>query len=391
MSNRLTFCGNHGLVQIVLPFDLAAHIAGWSTVRAAMLKEVPAEFTRDEWAYLATFLDAENLWRPFQQSFGGCSEERGSPSLWARPRGSVGLWLPNNVSLLGPLMLIVVSLTGNLLRIKAGSRSRDLTAAFLEFSRKHAGGEALLSYLRGFVHHDVFSSDDSRNWEMAESCAIRIVFGSNEAASAIHALPHPQDSTGISFTDRRSEAWLELDCCGDKVLSELIKVFAIYGQAGCTSPSRVVLLNGSRTEALDVRDRLLALWPGVIRQRPEMSVASDNVRAWQLARAVGWDTALVADNRAVVSVGDYALPIFPSQMELRVVTASPEKACAHLPDNIQTIGHALRDSNASEWFELLLRTRVTRFVPLARMHHFETFWDGHDFFAELFAYTRVTA
>ena len=390
MSSRITFCGNRGLVQIALPFDLAAQIAGWKTVRAAMLKEVPAEFTRDEWAYQAAILESENLWRPFQRSFGNCSNNQHLPALLARPGGSVGLWLPNNVSLLGPLMLILVSLTGNRLRIKAGSRSRDLTAVFLEFSRKHAGSDPLRPYLRDFVHHDAFSSEDPRNREMAEGSNIRIVFGSNEAASAIHGLPHPVDSVGISFADRRSEAWLELDQCTDSTLRDLIKVFAVYGQAGCTSPSRVVLLNASRPEALGIRDRLVALWPRVIRQHPEMNVASDNVRAWQLARAADWDSVLVADNRAVVSVGDYALPVFPSQMELRIVTASPDDACAHLPANIQTIGHALRDPYASKWCDLLLPTRVARFVPLAKMHHFETFWDGHDFFSQLFAYTRMT-
>ncbi len=390
MSSRLTFCGHSGHVQISLPFDLAAQIAGWNSVRAAMLREVPAGFTRDEWAYLATFLAAENLWRPYQNSFGRSSDTHGSPLLLARARGSVGLWLPNNVSLLGPLMLIVISLTGSALRIKPGTRSRDLTAAFLEFARKHADKEPLGSYLHDFVHHDVFSSDDARNRKMTEDSAVRIVFGSNEAASAIHALPHPPDSIGISFTDRRSEAWLELDRCNDETLRALIKVFAVYGQAGCTSPSRVVLFNASRIEALEVRDRLVALWPGVVRHRPEMNIASDNIRACQLASSAGWNAVLVAENRAVVSVGDYELPVFPSQMELRIVTASPDEACAHLPENIQTIGHALRHPAASHWRDLLLLTRVARFVPIPHMHHFETFWDGHDFFTQFFAYTRMT-
>jgi hypothetical protein len=241
------------------------------------------------------------------------------------------------------------------------------------------------------VKEDFFSADDPRNQDMTGGSAVRIVFGSTEAASAIHALPHPADSFQLSFTDRRSEAWIEPERCNDETLRQLIKVFAIYGQAGCTSPSRVVLLNASPADALEVRDRLVALWPAVIRHRPEMNVASDNVRAWQLARAAGWDAMLVADNRAVVSVGDDALPVFPSQMELRIVTASPEEACAHLPGNIQTIGHALRDPDAMCWRDLLLQTRVARFVPLAGMHHFETFWDGQDFFAQLFAYTRMAS
>ena len=70
-------------------------------------------------------------------------------SLFARPRGAVGLWLPNNVSLLGPLMLIVVSLSGNPLCMKAGSRSEDLTGVFLEFARNHSGdGGHILNQLR---------------------------------------------------------------------------------------------------------------------------------------------------------------------------------------------------------------------------------------------------
>ncbi|HEU5401949.1 MAG TPA: acyl-CoA reductase [Terriglobales bacterium] len=388
MSSLLAFQRARENVQVALPFDLSALIAGWSEIRAAMLKQVPAQFTRDEWAYLVSSLDAENLRRPFQQSFGNCCDAPGAPDLFARPRGPVGLWLPNNVSLLGPLMLVIVSLAGSRLRMKAGSRSEDLTGAFLQFARDHVGDGPLASYLRD-CRHEVFSSDDPRNREIAERSAVRIVFGSTEAAAAIHELPHPVDSIAISFTDRRSEAWLEVDRTDDGTLRDLIKVFAIYGQAGCTSPSRVILLNASRTEALNLRDRLLSLWPAVIRRRPEMNVASDNVRAWQLARAAGWESELVADNRAVLSVGEYARSFFPSLMELRIIPATVDEARANLPENIQTIGHALGDPHSSRWLDLLSGSRVARFVPLATMHHFDTVWDGQDFFAQLFTYTRV--
>ncbi len=225
---------------------------------------------------------------------------------------------------------------------------------------------------------------------MAAHAAVRIVFGSDEAASAIHSLPHPVESSGISFSDRRSEAWLELDCCSDDVLRDLIKVFAIYGQAGCTSPSRVILLNASRDEALKVRDRLAALWPVVLR-RPSMNIASDNVRAWQLARAAGWDSVLVGENRGVLSVGEYTLKTFSNLMEMRIIPASLEEAQGQLPKNIQTIGHAVTNPAAAEWMELLSGTNVVRFVPLRTMHHFETLWDGSDFWQQLFTYVRVNA
>jgi len=387
MSNQHAFRGTQGTVQVALPFDLASIISDWGKVRSAMLKEVPEAFSRDEWAYLVSFLEKQSLTRPFEQSFGPPEHSPAEISLIARPRGPVGLWLPNNVSLLGPLVLIVVSLTGNPIRMKAGSRSEDLTGVFVDFARKHSADGPLGVYLRDSVHHEVFSSDDLRNRDLARDSSVRIVFGSDEAASAIHALPHPLDSTGISFSDRRSESWLDQDSCNDDTLRNLIKVFAIYGQAGCTSPSRVVLLNSDRTNALALRDRLLALWPNVIRRRPPMNVASDNIRSWQLARAAGWDSVLVTENRAVLSVGDYTLPTFPSLMEMRLIPATPSEARSGLPKNIQTIGHALKDPLAS--LQNLDGTGVARFVPLATMHHFETVWDGQDFFAQLFTYTRV--
>jgi len=151
-----------------------------------------------------------------------------------------------------------------------------------------------------------------------------------------------------------------------------------------------VLLDADRRAALELRDRLVDLWPSVIRGRPEMNIASDNLCALQLARVAGWDARLVADGRAVVSVGDHALPTYPALLEMRLVPASRAQAREGLPDNIQTIGHALRDASAPEWLDLLAQTNVVRFVPLGTMHHFETLWDGRDFFAELFTCARVT-
>jgi hypothetical protein len=389
MSNTSVFRGTLGTVHLSLPFELKSMLDGWGKVRSAMLKDVLDAFSRDEWAYLVAFLGKDSLMLPFEQSFGTPDSSAKSNSLLARPRGPVGLWLPNNVSLLGPLMLIVVSLSGCPLRMKAGSRSEDLTGVFLDFARKHAPDGALSKYLRDRTRHEVFSSDDPRNREIAATSAVRIVFGSDEAAAAIHALPHPLDSTSISFSDRRSEAWLEPGRCDDATLRDLIKVFAIYGQAGCTSPSRVILLDSDLAATLELRDRLIALWPIVIRRRTAMNIASDNVRSWQLARAAGWDSILVSENRAVISVGDYSLKTHPSLMEMRIVPATAAEAGAALPKNIQTIGHALKDS--ASLLNTLLGSNVARFVPLATMHHFETVWDGQDFFAQLFTYTRVKA
>ena len=73
---------------------------------------------------------------PFRETFGGQADAAGPPcDRLARPRGPVSIWLPSNVSLLGPLTLVLLSLTGNPLRMKVSLRGNDLTEAFLDFVR----------------------------------------------------------------------------------------------------------------------------------------------------------------------------------------------------------------------------------------------------------------
>src|SRR5579862_8505088 len=119
-----------GRTALALPFSQPQIVAEWGALRSAMRKTVPGEFSRDEWAYLMTFLSPENLHAPFLEAFGRPATG-GRVSRLARPRGVVAVWLPNNVSLLGPLTLALLSLTGNRILLKGGSHSQDLTGAFL--------------------------------------------------------------------------------------------------------------------------------------------------------------------------------------------------------------------------------------------------------------------
>jgi hypothetical protein len=381
MSDRLCyFESNTGTVALSLPFDYRQAVEDWSTLRKTMIRQVPDEFTRDEWAYLVTFLDTGNLLQPFLDSFGTpVAEPSAPPRLQYRPRGLIAVWLPNNVSLLGPLTLVLLSLTGQPIRLKPGSSAEDLAGAFLRYAVANLPPGDLRDHLANRVETAELARDDPRQAELARLARVRIVFGTDAAAEAIHRLPHPLDSIGISFVDRASEAWLEAGAVTDAVLTTLIKVFAIYGQAGCTSPKRVILLNSSREQADDLRDRLVALWPGILGQEPAMHTASGNILAEQLSRALGWSPKLAPRNAALLASGSRELPGFESSMALRIQSATPEQALADLPPNIQTIGYALETPNDPAWLALLARSRVLRFVPLGQMHHFGSTWDGQDF------------
>lgn len=375
---------------VVLPFDLEAVVSDWSRLRAVMARQLTDGFSRDEWAYLITFLGAANLMQPFIDAFGepqtGAAREI---TRLVRPRGPIAIWLPSNVSLLGPLVVVLLSLTGNPLRLKESSYSQNLTRRFLDFVREHLPEGPLATHLSANVWHQMFDRLDPRSEDMAAVARVRIVFGSDETVAAIDALPHPFDSVGIAFANRQSEAWLESAALSEQVLAELIKVFAVYGQAGCTSPRRLVLLDAERLTAVALRDRLLALWPRIIRQSPPAHVASSNVMTRQLAAARGWDATLTARNAAVLAVGDMTLPMLDAPMALPIITATPEEALTHLPANVQTIGHALVEPRDPRWLDRLAESSVKRFVPVGRMHHFGSIWDGLTFWRQSFEEVEV--
>lgn len=223
---------------------------------------------------------------------------------------------------------------------------------------------------------------------MAAEASMRVIFGSDAASEAVHALPHPLSSIGFSNSDRRSEAWIEADAATDDLLGMLIRVFAIYGQAGCTSPGRVVLLNQSVAQATALRDRLLDLWAVNGTRDVAPHLASNNIMARQWAAGSGWNAVLTPRNQAVLAAGDVSLPAIPGLMLLPIVAATTEQAVASLPPNIQTLGYGMVEPRSEQWLQLLATTRIKRFVPLRQMHHFGSLWDGESYWTQAFEHVQ---
>lgn len=368
-----------------LPFDLEERVNHWAGLRKTMVQRVPESFTRDEWAYLAAFLDETNLRKPFLESFGeriGSGQRR--PTALLRPRGLIGIWLPNTVSLLGPLTLILATFSGAPIWVKVGSSAADLTTAFVDFTIRNLPNGALADDLRQQLRVERFDRQDPRNARMAAEAKVRVVFGSDAAITAVHALPHPPDSVAVSFGDHRSEAWVEKEALTDDRLIALIRVFAIYGQAGCTSPRRVVVLDGSNGDARCVQESLVRLWPEAMRMDVPMHTAAANVMEYQLALAQGWAASTAPRNAGIVAAGQIGLPELSGQMTLPVVSAGIAQAAASLPPNIQTIGHCVRQPHDPRWLDVIARIPAKRFVPIEAMHHFGPVWDGANYWRQFF-------
>ncbi len=328
---------------------MSERAAAWSALRGAMIRERPEAFTRDEWAYLIQFLAEDNL-RTFVGA--GPGRER------------VTLVMPNNVSLLGPLVMVVATLGARAVRVKLGSRGDDVVTPFVEFARTHG-----VSDLVAGVECARLGRGDPRLAAWLADADVRVAFGSDAAIAAVAALPHRADSRFLGFGDMYSEAWLDATA-SDDALDTLIKVFAIYGQAGCTSPRRTVLIGASAADARRFAARLAARWPSVIRVDVPMHLASQNLLAAQRARHAGAEVTLAPRHAAVIAVAPRALEVPSGPLTLVLSPATLDEAAAAVPANLQTIGLALPERTA------LPHTPARRIVPLARMHHFEPIWDG---------------
>jgi hypothetical protein len=364
---------------IALPFARADLLRDWATVRSAMIRNRPASFRRDEWAYLLAYLDPATLSSLWDSLAGG------DGAALFRPRDPVAVWLPNNVSLLGPLTLVGLSLAGAQCHLKGASSGTDLAGDFLAFLKDHAPeGGALHAWASRRVEYARFDRTDARSARYAASAALRVVFGGDASALAINTLPHPAESVQISFTDKRSVAWVSPGPPDAGTVDALVRVFAIYGQAGCTSPSGVVVLDGDADDARAWCEALAGRYSQIFTEAPEAHLASANTLALQSAAALGWTPQIAGARAAVIAHGPPDAEPFGGPMSLGVTSMSAAEAVLSLPAKIQTIGHALPSDTQTRLLPMLACTSVKRFVPLARMHHFAFHWDGMEWGRALF-------
>ena len=198
--------------RLRLPFRLDGALEDWAALRSAMVKQKPGAFTRDEWAYLIGFLDRGSLDGVFREAFGEREPvEGGPPHAVASPGGPVALWLPNNVSLLGPLTLILMSLTGNAVRIKAGSRADDLTRLFLDYATTHLRPGELRDHLARNVTVEVFSRDDLMKFPQGRMAVAHARYGTTGGNSRANCQPievnHQKGKMALAHNGNLSNAY----------------------------------------------------------------------------------------------------------------------------------------------------------------------------------------
>ncbi len=364
--------------------DIDAIIRDWDSLRSHMVRDLPDEFTRDEWAYLIGFVSERELTSIYQDTFGSRSEGITSGGEVIEPRGNVALWAPNNVSLLAPLTMILVSITGNDLRVKGGSSSKNLITPLVDWIVQKNPSGPLTKWLQNCLSVEVFDRSSPLNEELSMWADVRMVFGSDAACRGVNSLPTSASTSTYLFSDRVSHCWADVGALDRTRLDGLLKVFRIYGSRGCTSPRSLTLIGADSLERDEMASRILNQWQATMRSDVEMHVASQNVLSAQICRIEGWDVDIAARNSAVLARGPNSLGAPSGDFTMGMTTATLEEAVANLPGNIQTIGHIAGEGELEMWRRVCRDAGVLRFVPVEEMHHFGPVWDGMDYWRGMF-------
>jgi len=384
MSELHWFDATTSRVVVQLPHSIEEILADWHVIRLRMIRQVHPDFTRSEWAYLIQFLDRDRLRSIFTGTFGNSSAATACADRLLAPRQRIALWLPNNVSLLGPLTLILLSLIGSDIRVKTGSRSRDLSASLFQWLGRECPAGKLRQWLLGSLEIESFNRTDKRNADMALWAGARIFFGGDSAARAIENLEHPIDSIGFYFSHKVSECWIDPESANEATAMNLAKVFWIYGQAGCTSPKRAFLMGGTQQQATAFAQLLGEVWTRAVPERQPRNVASETFMASQWASANGLNTMPLGQNSALAILCSPGTLPLEAHMTIAIQYGTPDQAVKTAPANLQTIGHAMVDTSNPARLAMLSSTNAVRFVPIASMHDFGPIWDGQSWWRNLF-------
>lgn len=381
-----------GISEVLLPFGLDDLCSAFDALTTQMAREpAPEAFSRDEWGYLMGFMRGRALRSVFEASFGPASNDRGSmPTRMLAPRDEIAIWLPNNVSLLGPLTAILAIITGAEVRAKAGSGSENLTATLRDHILARDPKPILRELWQDRLTAESFDRRDQRNGDWSRKADARIFFGGNAAAAEVEALDHKPGTPFFAFSDHSSLVWADPAALMDETaLTSLWRVFQVYGKTGCTSPQRLVLIDGSPDDATSAMQRLATHVDDLAGPPPAMHIASDSVMTEQVARARGWQTARTAKGEAVFMAGGPPSREIPGLRGMQITAQSLDDALSDLPDNIQTIGHIASSDTVLQWTRALAGSRALRLVPVQAMHHYGPFWDGQNFWRGLFRETEI--
>ena len=346
--------------------------------------------------FVARWCNRNNLLQILEDSLGRPGAQDGflprpaSPGRAYRafPRGIVGHWMAGNVPTLGLLSLLMGLLTKNVNVVKLPRQDQGLLSRILRELAEVFPQEAMngreLSRCVAVLRYDRSRLDVAK--ELSRSVNVRVIWGTDEAVSAIRSLPCRPDTLDIPFPSRTSCMILGPECLEPERAQKIARRAAIdicvFDQKACASPHTVLLLTGDASAGREFAAALAqaleragqSMPPSVPNQKEVSAIL--NLRsqydmffdAWYSS---GTQYTVLMDDKQQLGPAIGSRTVFVRCMP------DMERIAAVLPENMQSVGLAVEGETRERLTSLLGARGVHRFPAVGGMTAFDLPWDGH--------------
>jgi len=322
-----------------------------------------------------------------------------------QPRGTVFHLAPANVDTLFVYSLVLALLLGNRNILRLSATRGAVTDLLLDLINSVLAAEAHQSIAQRTLVVS-YGHDAETTRQISQLCSVRVIWGGDEAVTAIRAVPLPPTAREIVFPDRFSMALLAAVAVNAAAAEEIHKLAdsfcndtLLFDQLACSSP-RLVVWCGTPEQCRVAQQRF---WPAVItraqkvaanwgpavgitRMATAYTVAAEGL-ATKLSSA-GGDLCLRARvedfsalHRSMHSGGGmfYEMEI-PSPRELTPYLAERDQTLAYFGFTLPQ----MRD------FAAMTGGRgICRIVPIGSALNFHHVWDGMNLLTEFSRETTI--
>jgi hypothetical protein len=313
----------------------------------------------------------------------------GRARLRAFPLGVVGHWPAGNIEIQPILSMTSALLGGNGSIVRVPSGLVEPTQIILEALEQADPRRTLLD--RIFLTH--FPHSELRLQEaMAQSVDGAMIWGGDEAARQVRALPFPHWARVVVFGPRLSVAAMDGVAWTDKNERQswcrrVARDVWQFDQQACSSPQTLFLERSANADPVQFVEELKRAFEEENRAHPRSKIEPSLTSAICRARS-SWlldDTA----NHAVfppspdwtILLGSGTTIPEPTQGRTLSVLLADDlmQVVSQFDGTVQTLGLAMKDaSKEQQLVESAGRRGVDRIVRLGQMHVFGSPWDGMD-------------
>ena len=312
-------------------------------------------------------------------------------SLFARPQGTALHWLAGNVPVISLISLFQGLLTKNKNIIKVSKTFKDLfSIIFNDLENNFKIKKKLKKTFKNLLDSILIVYLDHKDFVGMEYLSInsdiRVIWGGSTAVKKVSGLKKKVNCKDIIFGPKVSLAYIskkkiktekDLKYFSDLFVNDVFN----FDQLGCNSPHNLIIERGTKFSLVKISKIIANSFKNRI-----MNSETDPVVKYNLL--VKNFTHSLNKKNSSISAADYEWNIFINEkMKInepiynRSIFLSLTKSLAHLckelPENTQSIGLFVENSERAKIVSKLSEKGVDRFPKIGSMSVYSNPWDGY--------------